>query len=211
MNILYTAIFGPYDELLEVDPLSGWKYICYTDQDLKSETWEIVKVDTSGMTFPEKACRQVKIIGPDYYLPSHDISVWVDANITPSRNLNEFVQGKDYCLMQHPGRKDIYAEAIACVELNKDNPAVINEQIEKYVKEYGYAIQGLVATGVIVRKHTEKNKIINAAWWAEVERHSRRDQLSFNYVAHKLGYRYQTFPFLEGFNYKPHIQKYVPN
>lgn len=211
MNILYTAIFGPYDKLEDVDPLGGWKYLCFTDQDLKSESWEIVKIDPSGMTFPEKACRQIKIIGPDYYLPKHDVSVWVDANITPGIDLNEFIKGKDYCLMQHPARQSIYDEAIACVERKKDSPAVISAQIDQYVKEFGYAIPGLVATGVLVRKNTEKNKEINAAWWHEVERHSRRDQLSFNYVAHKLGFKYQLFPFLQGFNYKQHTQIYVPN
>ncbi len=210
-KILYTAIIGKYDTLEEVDPLGDWRYICFTDQDIKSESWEIVKVDPGERPHPEKLCRRIKIVGPEYFLPFHDISVWVDANITPSRDLDEFIKEKDYCLMQHPGRKDIYAEAIACIERNKDTPAVITEQIDKYVKEYGYMISGLVATGVLVRRLSKENSLINNLWWNEVERHSRRDQLSFNYVAHKTGFKYQTFPFLEGFSYKPHTQIYVPN
>jgi hypothetical protein len=34
----------------------------------------------------------------------------------------------------------------------------------------------------------------NEAWYAEIRRHSRRDQLSFDYMAQKLGLKYNVFP-----------------
>jgi hypothetical protein len=47
---------------------------------------------------------------------------------------------------------------------------------------------------VILRRHTDAIRHLNEAWWNEIVRGSRRDQLSFNYVAWKLGLRYATFP-----------------
>lgn len=45
---------------------------------------------------------------------------------------------------------------------------------------------GLISTGVILRRHNDP-KIIETmdAWWNEVENFSKRDQMSFNYIAWK--------------------------
>ena len=47
---------------------------------------------------------------------------------------------------------------------------------------------------MILRRHTDAIRRLNEAWWNEIVRGSRRDQLSFNYVAWKLGLSYATFP-----------------
>jgi hypothetical protein len=52
-------------------------------------------------------------------------------------------------------------------------------------------------------------KRFDEVWWDEISRHSRRDQLSFNYVAWKLGFEYSTLPGCvdqnEFFDRKPHL------
>ena len=53
---------------------------------------------------------------------------------------------------------------------------------------------GLVEAPVILRRHTAAIRALNEAWWAELVRGSRRDQLSFNYVAWKLGLSHAKFP-----------------
>lgn len=53
---------------------------------------------------------------------------------------------------------------------------------------------GLIEAPVILRRHTDAIRRLNESWWGEIVRASRRDQLSFNYVAWKLGLRYGTFP-----------------
>jgi hypothetical protein len=53
---------------------------------------------------------------------------------------------------------------------------------------------GLAECPVILRRHTKGTELFNEIWWNEIETHSRRDQLSFNYVAWKLRIRYAVFP-----------------
>ena len=41
-KVIYTAIIGGYDTLVEPDyKPEGWDFVCFTDKDLKSDTWEI--------------------------------------------------------------------------------------------------------------------------------------------------------------------------
>ena len=43
-KVIYTTIFGGYDELTEPYFIpDGWDFICFTDTDLKSKNWKIVK------------------------------------------------------------------------------------------------------------------------------------------------------------------------
>ena len=45
MKVCYTVLFGDYEELKEPTIISdGWRYVCFTDQPLKSDVWEIVTV-----------------------------------------------------------------------------------------------------------------------------------------------------------------------
>jgi hypothetical protein len=46
----------------------------------------------------------------------------------------------------------------------------------------------------MLRRHTPAVNAFNEAWWDEIARGSKRDQLSFPYVARKVGLRYGTFP-----------------
>lgn len=201
MNILYTAVFNKYDTLEELDKsmiLPGWEYKCFSDRSknyFKSKTWDVIKIPKI-----DKIWRKVKLL-PHFYLPEHEYSVWIDANITPHVNLNEFVAGKKFLIMKHPHRDNIYDEAQACIQLGKDKEEIIRAQIEAY----GRGIPGLVASGVMVRKDCKEVRKLDWAWWNEVLWKSIRDQLSFNYVAHKLNFEYETFPFLEGFTIRPHV------
>ena len=44
-KIIYTAIIGGYDDLFEPDfKPDGWDFVCFTDRDFKSDTWDVQKV-----------------------------------------------------------------------------------------------------------------------------------------------------------------------
>lgn len=190
VKIRYTAILGDYDKLIERPVEKGWRQICFTDQDIKSDTWEIVKIKN---TQDNKLCRKIKLL-PHKFLPDHSVSVWMDGNITPEVDLDTLIEGKNFCAMKHDHRNNIYDEANACFELKKGLETIITKQIE----EYGKDIKGLVATGVLIRKNTEENRKFGEKWWKEVEKHSRRDQLSFPYVAKKLKFDYEVIDWLGG-------------
>ena len=54
---------------------------------------------------------------------------------------------------------------------------------------------GLISGGVLVRKHTDEKLIkVMEEWWYFVKNFSKRDQLSFNYVAWKHHFKYNVIP-----------------
>ena len=73
----------------------------------------------------------------------------------------------------------------------KDNPNLVLKQVENYQKE-GYPINnGLIVSGVILRRHNELDVIESMElWWEELKYNSKRDQLSFNYAAWKTGLKF---------------------
>lgn len=84
-------------------------------------------------------------------------------------------------------RHCIYDEAEMCKRLHKDSAVVIDAQMSRYRNE-GYPVKaGMIESGVILRKHNDPRcKALCNMWAAEVMKHSRRDQLSFNYICWKM-------------------------
>jgi hypothetical protein len=73
-------------------------------------------------------------------------------------------------------------------KLQKDDPAVIGAQFDRYVAEGWDNQRPLYECNFIVRRHNDPRmmRAMNA-WWREIGRHSRRDQISFPYVMWQAG------------------------
>ena len=94
--------------------------------------------------------------------------------------------------IKHDLRDDVYEEAQACIELEKDSPEIITSQVSRYNKHDYPEHNGLIASGILFRKHNDQQvKQIMADWYSEVYNYSRRDQLSFNYVCWKNNFKYE--------------------
>ena len=185
--VVYTCISGSYDSLKDVvKKESDIDYICFTNQDIESETWEIRKVPEYLESLEQtKIARCVKIL-PHLFLPEYEISVWVDGNIQVLGNINKFISEnltEYFCISKHPDRICTYQEAEAVINFKKDNDDIVNKQIEKY-REIGFPENyGMVQSGIMIRKHNSKECVdISNSWWSEVRKWSKRDQLSFNYT-----------------------------
>ena len=184
--VVYTCISGSYDSLKDVvKKESNIDYICFTNQDIESETWEIRKIPKYLESLEQtKIARCVKIL-PHLFLPEYEISVWVDGNIQVLGNINKFISENIFnyfSISKHPDRICTYEEAKAVINLNKDNSDIVNKQIEKYRNNEFPENNGMVQSGIIIRKHNDKECIdISKRWWNEVKKWSKRDQLSFNY------------------------------
>jgi hypothetical protein len=198
MKYIYTALFNDYDELREQPHYPGWKYVCFSDREHQSDTWEVRVIENYTKVF-----RHVKTC-PHLFLPEASESIWVDASIRMDR-ITHLFQG-DLCLMEHPFRSTLDEEVEACAYRLKDSEEVMRQQAQRYYQE-GYDGKGMVATGIIYRLHNSTNASIGEAWWDEVKRGSVRDQLSFNYVMWKLKKSYNTIKFLEGADLSPHKKK----
>lgn len=197
-KVLYTAITGNYDSINEPVKTPGWEYkLLMNNLDIKPVNWEVLPIVHPLQRDPPKMVRYLKL--HPWELFDADISIWVDANIQVTCDLDKFItdykQG-EFTIMKHPDRNCIYKELSACETMRKDNADIMKPQIARY-KEEGYpAENGLVSSGLIIRKHTQGVKDFCIKWWDEIARGSHRDQLSFNYVAWKINYKFEYMPFL---------------
>jgi len=115
-------------------------------------------------------------------------SIWIDGNVFLQQEEEWYYdQLGDYNIgvVEHPKYGIpgcIYKEAEACKRYGQGNPDKINEQISKYRKEGYPERNGLGQCCMIVRKNTKEVRQLCEAWWAEICRHSVRDQISFPYI-----------------------------
>ena len=73
----------------------------------------------------------------------------------------------------------------------KDNPNIVKNQVEKYNDDGYPQNNGLIFGGIILRRHNKQDCIDTMEnWWTEIKHNSRRDQLSFNYVAWKQNLKF---------------------
>ena len=213
--VLYTCMIGEYDDLLE--PLVVQRdvdYVCYTNNPkVKSEVFEIRKIRELIDNNLTKTARYHKI-NPHKLFPEYDVCIWMDSNFHQQHDLHEFIErfkssGKPLGIFKSRFRTCIYAELDACVQYGKDDPDVMKKQVEAF-REEGYPKDnGLVETGLLIRRHNDPATIaFSEGWWEFVGKQSIRDQLSFNYVAWKQKLDYE----LWDHNYKNrffHLNRHI--
>ena len=132
---------------------------------------------------PCRNARMYKILSHQFI--NNSWSIWTDGNIflkKPAEYYLDMLGNSEIGIFKHCLRDCIYQEALECIRLNVDEPAVIIEQMRRYKSENYPENGGLAWTAILVRKHTDKIKKLNEQWWSELCRGSRRDQLSCPYV-----------------------------
>lgn len=207
--VVYTAISKGYDWLKPVPPL--WRamarFVAFLEEPQSVLGWEIRSLH-HGFNDP---CRNAKIhkILPHRYFPDADFSLWVDGSVELKSQLpiqlwpEEFLGKHDLAVFKHTFRRCIYVEGAWCIMQGYDDAFIIDQQMEKYFKQGFPRDSGLALCLVLFRRHCEKTKKFNEAWWREISAYSRRDQLSFNYTAQKQGLRFRYFPWKISHN--PHF------
>ena len=192
---VYTAITGDYDNLAVPEYINdNFDYICFTDnKNLKSDFWEIRLMEDLDLDNTKKA-RHYKAL-PHLYLSEYDYSIWMDGAFKITGNLenliNEYAKNKTVMCIVHDERDCIYGEANTCLERKMDSEDIILAQMNKYKAEGFPENQGLISSGVLFRKHNDPSviKLMNE-WYNEINNHSKRDQLSFNYICWKNDFEY---------------------
>lgn len=183
---IYTAIFGNYDDLKEPFVITpGWRYVCFTDQDITSDIWEVKKVPIMSCG-PAKTARYYKIMF--YKHIESEFSIWIDATFIINCDLNKWWERfkSPFTVVKHPFDNCVYREAAACMRMQKANPKLLHNQVQCYRRLGVPKNIGLIASGVLMRKNTESVNGMCRIWWEQVERHSPRDQVAFGYVHHKF-------------------------
>jgi hypothetical protein len=219
-GVVFTCLAGEYDSLKEPlvkDP--DWDYICFTDLNIKSSCWTILPIPTElREQIDAKKARAIKLLW-HRYLPDYDYSVWVDGSILIKKPISEFVsrnfsENDIFAICKHPDRVCVYQEGAAVKKMFKDKADTVDNQLNKYRREKYPENWGMVQSGIIIRKRDDKVIQFGELWWREVEKHSRRDQLSFNYVLWRYSIHIRILnPFLFGsiyFHLYSHSKKGKP-
>ena len=179
MKVCYTALFGDYEDLKEPTVITpGWSYICFTDQPLKSNVWEIREVDTFGLGDDlQKLARYFKIME----WVDWEQSMWVDASFSIQVNLDWWWSqyfDKGFSVPIHPRRNCVYDEIDACVGTRGDI-ATLMEQRQEYQQRGIPKKDGIITSGIIMRDNRPEVIELCQKWWDELKTRSNRDQVAF--------------------------------
>lgn len=195
---IYTAQTNTYDQIYlpKVKP-SNLDYYLFTDNtgDIETEIWNVKKINFQYRD-PRRLAKLFKIF-PHHLFPNYDYSIWVDASIEIINDFNDLINNylnkneNFISFFEHSKRSCIYEEKKYLVSYGYDNKTVLEKQVNRY-KEMGYPSQnGLIAGGVIIRKHNQQDcKKMMYNWWEEIDQYSSRDQLSFNFICWKNNLKY---------------------
>lgn len=209
--IVYTAIFGNKDELQEPQFSSAdIDFVCFTDgSNLSSETWNIrQQIPTSPD--PVRAAKIYKIL-PHRFFSGYEYSIWIDGNVIIRGDVAKLILNSlkevNFAAFDHSqnvpdSTECIYdeAERLLAEIAHGQYPTLSIEKIEKQVerlKAKGYPAKNRMINGmVLLRRHNAKDcKNAMDAWWKEIVNGSRRDELSFNYMAWRDNFN---FKYLQG-------------
>lgn len=193
--VVYTAILGGKDDLKpprEVD--AGITYLCFTDTPQRFQgrsAWRLVPVE--GSNDPVRQARRIKIMAQEH-VQEYDFSLWIDGKVRIWRRVRPLLEKyrkEKLMAWQHWQRNCVYTESRACIRMKKDSFKLIQRQMNAYRKEGYPANNGLIRSEVLLRSHNDPwvAKVMQA-WWEQVYTRSRRDQLSFPYVAWKQRFQY---------------------
>ena len=183
--VVYTALFGDTEKLVEQDVASAStaRFICFTDNPaLTSSTWEVVHVEPRFPADPRRSQRDIKIRGHELL---HGFDVWlymdntVKLSVTPEALAEEWLGDADWAAIQHDSNTTLWEEFDANLQLKKDTPERINEQLQDYSTFYRDVLdQRPLWNGIFVRRNNASVNAFGELWFEHVLRYSGRDQLS---------------------------------
>ncbi|KAL5175374.1 hypothetical protein HKD37_08G021589 [Glycine soja] len=170
--------------------------------------WRLVLLKHPPYDEPRRNGKVPKILTHRLF-PQAQYSIWIDGKmeliVDPLLILERYLwRGKHtFAIAQHKHHRSIYEEA----DSNKRRKRYARPLIDLHMKIYYY--EGMkpwssnkktnsdVPEGaVIIREHTAINNLFSCLWFNEVHLFTPRDQLSFGYVAYRLGDAFKFFMFL---------------
>lgn len=175
-------------------------FLCFTDDpDLKSDWWDIVPLSMRGLD-AHRESRRPKIL-PHKYLLGYEFSLYIDSSIVfkvnPEVLFEKYLNSsrESFFCFPHP-TGCLYKEAENVILLGYDDEKTVREQVDCY-RRHGYPDNsGLMTGGVLLRRHNDPDLIlVSEQWFEHVLRFSKRDQISFDFVA---AFNHFNYGLLEG-------------
>lgn len=199
--VIYTAVVGNYDEIKQPRVVDNrFDYILFSN-DIREKNvgiWQVRPIPYHN-PIQTKIARWVKT-HPEELLDEYEASLWIDSNIIIKDGyvydrFSELFENKVLVsTMKHFQRECVYEEMfeILCCGFEREKVVLRWGQLlrnEKYPQN-----NGLCETGVFFRIHSDDEVArFDIMWWDCIDKYSRRDQFSVNYVLWKLGLSWQYF------------------
>ena len=200
---VFTVLLGHYDELVEqsVAASSSADFICFTDDPGQSSaTWTMRPIAPLLPADLARSSRYPKLCA-HRFLTDYDLSIYIDASVlltaSPERLLEElFVPaGANMVCFQHSFRASVADEFAAVIGSGRDDPGRCREQLNHYSLSPHFPVGPPIWGGLLMRRHHAPDVVTAMElWFDHVLRYSRRDQLSFNFVASSLGFQHTALP-----------------
>lgn len=211
-NLAYDQIFSP------VVATPGLEYVLFSDRKpfmVSGWDWCPAPAAVEGLS-PSMANRYCKFF-PQRIFPEADVSIYVDANILVIGDLRplleEFIaSGAAIGLFIHKDRSDIQSEFEFCREVGKIGDADHDtgvEQLRFYRAEGLPEAHVFTENAIILRRHSAPG--LDPAmqlWWEQLNRFTKRDQLSLPYVLWKTGLATQVWNW-SYWNDNPYFTRYI--
>lgn len=203
---VYTCILDGYDKLKEPISVSEeCDYYLISDEEPDHES--VYKYIDSKKCVPEFISDNIRRnryckMNAHKLFPQYRYSIYCDGSIHLKRNVTEKIKSLKRTRVTALARglwPSIYIEAMRAAEQFRDSKELLLKQAEKYWLEGMPEDFGTFACGVLIREHNNPicRKLMED-WWNEVERFSRKDQVSFPYVLWKNGYSMEDVDTING-------------
>jgi GT2 family glycosyltransferase/lipopolysaccharide biosynthesis protein len=189
----FTCSTGGYDQPLPFESfVGGAEYVFFGDQAQTERTgqWRMAPLAFNHM-HQIKTARQHKTQA-HRILDNTDIAIWIDANIAVTDDITHLIaavlkEEASFGVVPHPYRSTVHEELNALEQREIELPELMRRQVERYDSE-GFRGGGLTETNFIIMdlRRPETRQALDI-WWAEIQNHSRRDQLSFDYACWRAG------------------------
>lgn len=195
--ILYSTLYGD-KEPLNPDCFGGFRAdrtVLVSDRPRAVPEGVELLIDPDPAPDPARASRRAKLM-PHRFFPGAEWSICLDNKSRLLRDPYQIVAAlkaqsdADFFAYPHFRRDCVYQEIRTVLENGLDDPAIVRERRRTYRAEGMPEHVGLIEGHFIVRHHTPEVAAFGEAWFDHVTRYSRRDQLSFPYLAWKRGFRY---------------------
>lgn len=193
--LVYTALFGDYDQLLDPDTIDDeCDYICITDNlGVTSTKWDMQYLKTEENSVEMN--RMYKIL-PHRFFAHYDFSLYVDANIKlksgPSALIKSYMKMSPLSFPKHFMRNCIYDEAFACLQHKKITKSEYDALTNELLRANNFPEKiGLAENNILIRDHNNSSLCsVMEEWWLLFKKYAPRDQLSLMYLLWKNNISY---------------------
>ena len=200
--VLYSALYGDR-EPLNPDVFGGFggvRRVVVSDRARDVPPGVELMIDseasTGGGLDPARSSRPAKLM-PHRYFPDAEWSIYLDNKSRLLRDPSEIIAALErqsdaaFFAFPHFRRDCVYQECRTVMENGLDDHRIVKERMRTYRAEGMPEHSGLIEGHFVVRRHTPEVAAFGEEWFDHVRRYSRRDQLSFPYLAWKRGFRYE--------------------